>query len=250
MIALITGASSGLGHDMALYLSSLGYDLILVARRKERLEQLAQAVSTNAQIIALDLALEENCYTLYEQVKNQNIDILINDAGYGLFGAFSQTPIKEDAGMIDINIKALHLLMKLFLNDMRARNAGYILNVASSAAFAPGPMMATYYASKAFVLRLSEAVYQELKEEHSKVVISTLCPGPVKTEFNKTASVSFKMKGMSSVEVSKYAIDSMFKKKLVIIPGFTMKMAKILATILPNKWILKVVYRFSTAFTE
>lgn len=250
MKALITGASSGLGRDMAIYLSSLGHDVILVARRRERLEELAKSLSTKTQVTVMDLSIEENCYKLYEQLKEQHIDILVNNAGYGLFGEFAKSPLKEDVGMIDLNIKALHILMRLFLNDMRLRNMGYILNVASSAAFVPGPMMATYYASKAFVLRLSEGVYQELKEEKSKVVISVLCPGPVKTEFNKTASVSFKMKGMSSAQVSKYAIDSMFKKKLIIIPGGLMKMAKAFSVFLPNKLILKIVYGFSTAFTE
>lgn len=250
MKALITGASSGLGRDMAIYLSKLGHDLILVARREERLRELSITLSTNVKIIVLDLSIQENCIKLHEQLKNEQIDILINNAGFGYFGTFESSPLEEDLGMIDLNVRGLHVLMKLFLEDMRKRNFGYILNVASSAAFTPGPLMATYYATKAYVLRLSEAIYQELKEEKSKVVISVLCPGPVKTEFNKRATVSFKMKGMSSPQVSKYAIDQLFKKKLIIIPGTTMKIAKFLTLILPNKLILRVVYRISSKMTE
>ena len=144
--------------------------------------------------------------------------------------------------MIDLNIKAVHILTKLILKDMEDRNSGYILNVASSAAFQPGPLMATYYATKSYVYNLSEAIYYEEKKKKKNVHISVLCPGPVDTNFNNVAGVKFGVKPMTSKKVAKYAIDNMFKNKLLIIPGFTMKLIRFFIRFIPNKLLLRMTY--------
>ena len=243
MKALITGASSGIGKDMARYLASLGHDLILVARRKERLEELQKELKVKVRIIPLDLEKEENCYQLYEQVKKEDIDILINNAGFGLFGMFDKTDLNRELEMIDLNIKAVHILTKLFLQDFVKKDRGYILNVASSAGFLAGPRLNTYYATKNYVLKLTMAIYEELRHQNSHVVISALCPGPVATEFNKVAHGKFSLKEMPSPKVAKIAIDKLFKKKLLIIPGLSNKVGIFLARFLPYKWQLKFVYQ-------
>jgi len=242
MKALITGASSGIGADMARILSNKGYDLILVARRKDRLEQLKNELNTNVDIISLDLSSTFNCMKLYQKVKKQDIDILINNAGFGLFGSFDETNLDKELDMIDLNIKTVHTLTKLFLKDFIKKDKGYILNVASSAAFTPGPLMATYYATKAYVLHLTEAIYEELRRKNSKVYIGALCPGPVNTEFNDVANVSFVVKGLNSYEVSESAIKQMFKRKLVIVPSVMMKTTRILNKFAPTKLKLMITY--------
>jgi len=242
MKALITGASSGIGRDMARVLSEKGYDLILVARRKDRLEELKKDLDTDVEIICADVSVKESCFDIYEKVKDKNIDVLINNAGFGTFGKFTDIDIEKELNMIDVNIKAVDILTKLFLKDFKERNSGYILNVASSAAFLPGPLLSSYYATKAYVLRLTEAIYEELRREKSNVYVGVLCPGPVDTEFNKVANVRFALKGLTSEYVAKYAIEKMFKRKLVIVPGFVMKCARVASKITPEKLLLKVAY--------
>ena len=243
MKALITGASSGIGRDMARVLSDMGYDLILVARRKDKLEKLKKQLSTDVKIICLDVSSTYNCTKLYNKVKDEEIDILINNAGFGKFGEFNDIKLDDELDMIDVNIKAVHILTKLFLNDFVARNKGYILNVASSAAFQPGPLMATYYSTKAYVLHLTEAIYEELRKNNSNVGISVLCPGPVNTEFNKVAKVRFSLKSLESNDVAEYAIKKMFKKKLIITPGFSIKCATKMYRFLPRKLMTKITYK-------
>jgi len=242
MKALITGASSGLGADFARILSKQGYDLILVARRKEKLKQLKEELNTNVDIICTDLSSSFNCSRLYNKLKNEDIDILINNAGFGVFGSFETIKLEKELDLIDINIKAVHILTKLFLIDFKKKDKGYILNVASSAAFQPGPLMATYYASKSYVYNLTCALYEELRRDDSNVKVSVLCPGPVNTEFNSVAGVEFGMKSLESYDVAKYALDKMFKNKLVIIPGFQIKAAKFLGRFLPTKLLIKITY--------
>lgn len=241
MKALITGASSGIGKDMARVLSERGYDLILVARRKELLEDLKKELKTDVKIITSDLIEEKNVFKLYETVKKDNIDILINNAGFGLFGDFVDTNLDRELEMINLNIKAVHILTKLFLQDFVKRDRGYILNVASSAGFLAGPHLNTYYATKNYVLKLTMAIYQELKEKNSKVVISALCPGPVRTEFNKVAKGKFTIKGLDSMDVAKYAINKMFKHKLIMIPGLMTKMGIFFNRLLCYKTQLKII---------
>ena len=158
MKALITGASSGIGRDMARVLSEMGYDLILVARRKTKLEKLQKELKTNVEIIPMDISSTYNCMSLYNQVKKQDIDIVINNAGFGVYGEFVNTNIDKELDMIDINIKTVHTLTKLFLKDFKAKDKGYILNVSSSAAFLPGPLMASYYGTKSYVYQLTTAI--------------------------------------------------------------------------------------------
>lgn len=243
MKALVTGASSGIGREMAKYLDHLGYELIIVARSKEKLEQLASTLSKKPKIIVMDLMLESNIKSLYVLTKNENIDILINNAGFGTFGTFTETELTTELEMIDLNIKTVHMLTKMFLKDMKKKDKGYILNVASTAAFQPGPLMATYYSTKAYVLRLTEAIYYELKKENSNVHISCLCPGPVDTNFNQVAGVSFAVKPKSAEEVSRYAIDQMLKNKMLIVPGFKMKCVKFFGRFLSDKKLMAFAYR-------
>lgn len=243
MKALITGASSGIGADMARILSSKGYDLILVARRKNKLEKLSKELNTNIKLIPMDISIVDNCYKLYDIVKNDNIDILINNAGFGTFGLFLDADLDKELNMIDLNIKAVHVLTKLFLKDFKKRDSGYILNVASSAAFMSGPLLSTYYATKSYVMRLTTALYEELRHDNSNVYVGVLCPGPVDTEFNSVAGVKFALKGLKSYDVANYAIKNMFKKKLLIIPGFSIKLGILATRLLPMKLMLKISYR-------
>ena len=171
---------------------------------------------------------------------------MINNAGFGVFGEFTETKLDHELDMIDTNIKAVHMLTKLFLIDMRKQNRGYILNVASSAAFLPGPLMASYYATKAYILNLTEAISEELKQNQSKVYIGTFCPGPVATEFNKVANVKFHVKSLDSKIAAEYAIKKMFQKKRIIIPTTLMKMTNIGTHLLPRKILLKICYHIQT----
>lgn len=244
MKALITGGSSGIGYSMAKYLSSLGYDLILVARDKAKLQAIQKELPTEVKIVVADLSKESKLKELYVLCKNDNIDILINNAGFGMFGPFTSSDLNTELDMIDVNIKALHILTKLFLKDMRKRGSGYILNVSSAASFQAGPLMSTYYATKAYVSRLTLAIYEELRRDKSGVHVSCLCPGPVKTNFNNIADVDFAIKGLDSDYVAKYAIDKMLKKKLIIVPGFKMKMTIFFNRFVSTKFALKIVYKF------
>lgn len=244
MRALITGASSGIGRDMARYLAHLGWDLVVVARRTERLISLKEELNNvDVMCITADLSNREDCFRVYEETKGVHIDMLINNAGFGLAGEFVSTDLIREIEMIDTNITALHILTKLYLNDFVKRDSGIILNVASSASFMAGPLLNTYYATKNYVFRLTEAIYQELKEQKSKVKISALCPGPIQTEFLDIANVGFVIKGLKSEEVAKLAIDKALKGKLIIIPGFMMKAGKFMLRLIPEKLMLWVSYR-------
>ncbi|MDD2518286.1 MAG: SDR family oxidoreductase [Bacilli bacterium] len=243
MKALITGASSGIGADMARVLYDKGYELILVARDKKNLEAIKKELGDNVKIISMDISSTFNCMKLYNRVKKEKIDILINNAGFGVFGDFSETNLDRELDMIDLNIKAVHTLTKMFLKDFKERDSGYILNVASTAAFLSGPLMATYYATKGYVLKLTEAIYEELRHEGSNVYIGALCPGPVNTNFNNVAGVQFSVKAMESKVVAEYAINKMMKRKLIIIPGFFIKLGVFMTRILPRKLLLKINYK-------
>lgn len=242
MKALITGAGSGIGRDMAKYLAAMKYDLILVGRDKQRLEELQNELQVNSKIIIADLSDPTRVKEVYVMTKNEDIDILINDAGFGAFGKFYETDLNNEIDMINTNVVAVHLLTKLFLRDMQKKNYGYILNVASLAAFGPGPLMATYYATKAYVNNLTEAINEELRRDKSNVFICSLCPGPVDTNFNNVAGVHFGVKALTSEEVAHYAIDSMFKKKVIIIPGFKMKLALFGRRFISRSLLRKITY--------
>lgn len=248
MKALVTGASSGIGKDIARELYVRGCDLILVARRKNLLEELKHDLDklnlkNSIEIISIDLSSTFNCIKLYEKLKNKDIDIVINNAGFGLAGEFLETNLDRELDMIDLNVKSVHTLTKCFLQDFYEKNSGYILNVASSAAFQPGPLMATYYSTKSYVYYLTMGIYEELRRMRSRVYIGCLCPGPVNTEFNKVAKVEFSISGLSSEYVAKYAIKQMFKRKTIIIPGIKMKISAFLSKLSSRKFVLRVVYK-------
>ena len=240
MRALITGASSGIGKNMAYVLANKGIDLILVARNKDEMLKIKENVKVNVEVIELDLLKEKNVFKLCEMCKDRNIDILINNAGFGLFGLFTETDLDRELEMIDLNIKAYHILTKLFLKDFVEKDNGYILNVASSAGFMAGPRLSTYYATKNYVLKLTMAINEELRQSGSNVVVSALCPGPVNTNFNKVAHGEFSIKEASPKYVAEYAINKLFKKKMIIIPTFRIKLGIFLLRILSYR--IQLIY--------
>ena len=245
MKALITGASSGMGRDMSEILAEKGYDLIITARRSDRLSALKNDIEAKypyvyVETVCEDLSDKHDCIKLYESVKDKNIDFLINNAGFGLFGEFTETSLEDELRMIDTNITAVHILTKLFLKDFVKRDSGIILNVASSAGFMAGPLMSTYYATKNYVRRLTQAIYQELKNNKSNVKISVLYPGTVNTEFNDVANVEFAIDRLQSRFVARYAIEKTLKGKLTIIPGKSLKLGIFSLRFLPEKLMLKM----------
>ena len=240
MKALITGASSGIGRDIARELSKKGYELILVARDIEKLNELKNELKTSSEVVSMDVSKSENCKELHNRYND--IDILVNNAGFGDCGYFDKTDLEKELQMINTNIVGYHVLTKLYLQDMKKKNRGKILNVASIAGFMPGPLMATYYSTKAYVVRISEAIREELRREKSNVQISILCPGPVNTNFNKVADVQFALKGLSSEYVAKYAIEKLFKGKFYIVPGWKIRLARFGAKIAPNNLVAKICY--------
>lgn len=242
MLALVTGASSGIGRDIALVLADKGYDLILVSRRADKMEKIKHKVKTNCRTVTCDLSVKDNSIKLCEWLIKENIDVVINCAGFGVFGNFAETDLDREISMINTNITALHILTKFFLKKFVNENKGYILNVASAAAFAPGPTFSSYYASKAYVLRLTQAIGEEIRK--TGVYIGALCPGPVDTEFNEVANVGFGFKGMTSQYVAKYAVDKMFKKKTVIIPGTKFKVLVFLSNFISDKIAAKITAKF------
>jgi len=250
MKALVTGASSGIGKDISIYLSTLGYELVLVGRNKKKLDETKNKCLTNTKVIPLDLSNTENAYKLYEMLKEENIDFLVNGAGFGLFGNTWETNLDKEIDMINLNITSLHILTKLFLKDMVKRNNGYILNIASSAGFLSGPYLNTYYATKNYVAKWTMAIYEELRRENKNVHISCLCPGPVDTNFNKVAGGSFTVKALSSEYVAHYAIDKTLKNKLLIIPGIGMKLGLFFNRFLPYKLSLRITYNIQKGKTK
>lgn len=252
MRALITGASSGLGWDMAHVLSELGYDIIAAARRKDRLTDLKNELKTDVEILCCDVTNDDDCKMLAE--KAEEADIFINNAGFGVFGDFCTNDLEKELKMLDTNVRAVHILTKLVAQKYRARNYGHIMNVSSLASFFPGPLFGAYYASKSYVLRLSQALCEELRMENSKVKISVLCPGPVHTEFGKVANVRFgsgNEKGTKKIVftsrvVAEYAVKKMLSGKQIIIPGTVMKIAAFLRHVLPDKVLAAAVYRIQS----
>ncbi len=202
--------------------------------------KIKENVKVNVLVIELNLLKEKNVFKLYEMCKDENIDILINNAGFGLFGIFTEADLTRELEMIDLNIKAYHILTKLFLKDFVEKDKGYILNVASSAGFMAGPRLSTYYATKNYVLKLTMAINEELRQSGSNVVVSALCPGPVNTNFNKVAMGEFSIKEASPKYVAEYAIDKMFKKKMIIVPTLRIKLGIFLLRLIPYR--LQLIY--------
>ncbi len=251
-VALITGASSGIGREFARIHAANGGDLIIIARRKEKLnelkEELEKKYNVNIKVIAKDLTLPESPMEIYNEIKEEgiNVDYLINNAGFGGRGYFYERPMELDLQMIQVNIVTLTTLTRLFLPDFVKRNSGKILNVSSTAALIPGPLQAVYYATKAYVLSFSNAIAQELKD--TNITVTALLPGATETEFAKTSDMSktavFK-KTANPYEVAKEGYDAMIKGKLDVVAGLTssQKVTMSMLKFMPKKLMLKQVYQ-------
>lgn len=242
--ALITGASSGIGRSMAVLLDKMGFSLILCARSEDKLNELSASLSKPAEVIALDLSVAENCYRLYEQTRDKNVWLLVNNAGFGSFGLFTEVPLETELNMLDLNVRAVHILTKLFLKDFVKRNDGKILNVSSGASFVPGPLLAAYYSTKAYVTKLTQSIAGELRHTGSKVTISALCPGPVRTNFDSRAGVTFSAKGLDSDYVARYAIKGTLKEKVLIIPGAALKLGVFSRRLVSDRILTDFIYNF------
>jgi short-subunit dehydrogenase len=224
--AVVTGASSGIGLELAGLLAADKYDVFLVARREPLLREIAEDLTRRHGIravpIVADLARPEGCALVAERVQNADVRALVNSAGFGVRGRFSETALDRDVELIDVNVRALTHLTKLLLPGMLVRRSGRILNVASTAAFQPGPLMGVYYASKAYVLSFSIALSVEL--EHTGVTCTALCPGPTRTAFQAVAGVRETLQGarwtvMAADAVARAGYRGMLRGKPVVIPG-------------------------------
>src|SRR3954469_13215035 len=231
--ALVTGGSGGIGLELARVLARNRFDLVLVARKRDTLEaaagQLEGAFDVKAHVFAADLRLTESPQTIFDFLLNEDIhvDALVNNAGFGLGGEFADTELQRELDMIQVNCSALTQLTKLFVPAMIKRRAGRVLNVASTAAFQPGPLMAVYYATKAYVLSFSEALAEELR--NTGVTVTALCPGPTRTEFASEAGVTnsrlFSLFGAAdATDVAEYGFRAMMAGTRVAIPGLRNKL--------------------------
>ena len=240
MKAFITGASSGIGRAIAYRLADMGYDLILTARRETPMLEIKNSIKTNAEIIVGDISDTSFCLSLAEKAKEA--DILINNAGFGVFGKGIESDLDRELNMLDVNIKAVHILTKMFLKEFVKKDKGYILNVASSASFFPGPLFASYYASKIYVKRYSYGLCEELRRMKSKVKICCLCPGPVDTEFNDVANVKFSVGALTAEYVAEKGIKGLLAGKKCVTPGFLIKCTRVLGKLMPDALSARFVY--------
>lgn len=245
--ASITGASSGIGREMAKILYKKGYGLILAARREERLIEVAKALEPDAYgteksriiILKCDVSKKSDIKNLLKTVDSVDTEIFINNAGFGHIGSFFDTDTKLDENMIDVNVRAVHILTKEMIKRFKKKDKGYLLNVASSAGLMPaGPYMSEYYATKAYVASLTRGIAAELKSEKSHVYAGILAPGPVETEFSKVAGAEHS-KGITAHECAECAIDGMIKRKTVIIPALYMKAGIFFTRLAPSGVVLK-----------
>ncbi|MFA7360237.1 MAG: SDR family oxidoreductase [Candidatus Kapaibacterium sp.] len=255
MLALITGASRGIGYEFAKVFAENNYNLILTARSANNLERIKHELENKfgiaVIIISKDLSDINQVKLLCKELDESSaeIDVLVNNTGVGLYGRHSETTAERELSMIELNITALTYLTKHFLQGMLKRRKGHILNVASTAAFKPGPMMAVYYATKSYVLTYSESLAAELKG--TGVSVTALCPGPTKTDFfeiatnGKVKDMKFK-KYMSARDAALYGYDAMLKKKLIAVPGFTNKLINAVIKFIPRSILGRVLFDFKT----
>jgi len=242
-VALVTGASAGLGVEFARQLSKRGHRLVLAARRKDRLEELAKELG-KARAIAIDLSKKDSAAKLLSDLEanGETVDLLVNNAGFGLIGSFADLDAKRERQMIDLNVGTLTDLCRAVAPQMIARKSGAILNVASTAAFQPGPKMAVYFATKAFVLSLTEALHEELKPHRVKV--SCLCPGPTRTEFGDVAGFGgngmFDKVAMEAPEVVEAGLDGLDRNKAVVVPGLVNKLTANSGRFAPRSIVRKI----------
>lgn len=249
--AVITGASSGIGAELARVFAGKGYSLVLTARRHERLEALAEQIlavhKVEVEVMALDLEDRDSPEDLYEMLRDRGIRVhtLVNNAGFGLRGSFATLPFERQLAMIDLNVRALTALTRLLLPGMLERGEGGVLNVASTAAFQPGPHMAVYYATKAFVLSLSEALHEEAKPHG--VTVTALCPGSTETEFSATADVEYSRSVrpsiMSAAEVARIGVEGYEAGKDIVVPGGINQLGALGAKLLPRRIVRRIASR-------
>jgi uncharacterized protein len=246
LTALITGASSGIGLDLAHLFAADGHDVVLVARSEGRLRALAQELEAKhgvkATVIVADLAQPDAPRQVFERAPA--VDVLVNNAGFGTSGKFAETDLRTELEMIQVNIAALTHLTKLFLPRMLQRGRGRILNVASTAAFQPGPLMAVYYATKAYVLSFSDAIGEELRG--TGVTVTALCPGPTATGFQQTAALGSEallkiMRPVSSMEVARAGYRALMRGRRVVVPGMKNKLGVQSLRITPRALATRVV---------
>lgn len=251
MYALVTGASSGIGYEISKLLAKRGFDLIIVARRKNRLDKMKKVFEERYSIkvipMEVDLSKEDNCIKLFYKVKHYPILVLVNNAGFGKLGRFEDIPLQEELDMIHTNIIATHIFTKFFIQEIRR---GYILNVSSISAFQPDPIMSTYGATKSYLINLGLAISYELKRHKNNVSLTTVCPGPVNTEFNKVANTDFDLKSISAERCAKEAVKGLFKKKPLVIPGNDIKLLRIASKFAPLRLILPIEYKIQTNKTK
>jgi short-subunit dehydrogenase len=242
-VALVTGASAGLGVEFARQLSKRGHGLVLVARRKERLDELAKELG-NARAVAIDLSKANSASELMADLEahGETVDVLVNNAGFGLIGHFAELDSERLRQMIDLNVGTLTDLCRAVAHRMIERKSGAILNVSSTAAFQPGPKMAVYFATKAFVLSLSEALHEELKGHGVKV--SCLCPGPTRTEFGDVAGFDgnglFDNVAMNAAEVVEAGLKGLDSNRAVVVPGWMNKVTATSTRFAPRSVVRKI----------
>jgi hypothetical protein len=246
---LVTGASGGIGEELARLYAADGSDLVLVARSRERLQSLADELSgkhhVEARVVARDLSDPSAPREIFDELAAEGVEIetLVNNAGFGSYGLFAETDLAHEMRLLQVNVVALTHLTKLFLPGMLARRRGYVMNVASTAAFQPGPLMAVYYASKAYVLSFSEALSNET--EGSGVIVSALCPGPTETGFVAAAGMEqsklFERGAMTAREVAEAGYRGMLDGKRLVIPGLRNSLVARTVGLMPRGLILKVV---------
>jgi uncharacterized protein len=243
--ALITGASSGIGRDLALLLAQGGFSLVLSGRDQAALDLLAQRCRAEhhvpAEVVVADLRDPASPALLHHRARP--VDVLVNNAGFGLHGPFARNDPQLDLDLLQVNIAAPTHLARLFLPDMIQRRWGRILNVASTAAFAPGPYMSTYYASKAYVLSHSLALARELRG--TGVTVSALCPGPTRTAFQQRARMDqarmFRLKVMDSMPVARAGYEGMLEGRTIIVPGLSNKLAALASRLVPRTLLARLV---------
>jgi short-subunit dehydrogenase len=246
--ALVTGASSGIGMAIARSLGSRRFDLVLVARRQDRLASLAQELSSTCSIkvdvVAADLGQREGCDLVIKQLGDRVVDVVVNNAGAGWIGLFHEAPAERQTEIVDVNCRAVIALTRAFLPGMIERRRGHIVQIASVAGFMPGPRSSTYYASKAFVVSHSEALRHELKG--TGVAVTLVCPGPVATEFQRSSGVKGTMGGavaMSDVDVAEASVDAMLAGRFLVVPGAPNALLVALSRVLPRQLTAALVDR-------
>ncbi len=243
MYAFITGASSGIGKELAIQLAKQGYDLILTARREERLQYLKETLESRftCHVITkvVDLSKEEDCFILTKEIEKYPIEILINNAGFGFVGSITNQSIQNNLNMIKTNLIAPHIFTSWYCKHA---NHGYILNVSSIAAFTTPPLFATYGATKSYLYAFSTAINYEMKKQHKKIFITTLCPGSVNTEFYRNGEKQSQTGILSAEKCASLALKGLFKKKALVVPTAGMKATYVLTKLMPQSFMLPIQY--------